>query len=261
MAEQSEQHALTTDMDLRNRFIAEATTEGIVAHEDGLILAVNEALRDIYGYEGDELLGADVYQLILEDEHTRVKELVAQGQDKPYETIGARKDGSTFPLRVAPRIIEIDGHRVRALALRDLTEQKEVEETIRSQSQALMEMSTPAIRIWDGMLLMPLVGAIDTTRSQQIITAMLESIASSDIDVAILDVTGVPFIDTSVARHILQAVEGAKILGANVIVSGFSPEAAQTLAQLGVDFSSLRTCGSLRAAMELAFTSVGLKIG
>ena len=261
MTEQSsqhEQHILATDENVRNRFIAEATTEGVVAHE-GPILAVNDATLEMYGYETDELIGANVFMLVAEEEHERVRNLIAQGQDTPYETICVRKDGSKFPVRVAPQIIEVDGHQVRALSIRDLTEQKEVEDTIRSQSQALMEMSTPAIRIWDGVLLMPLVGAIDTIRSQQIITTMLESIANSDTTVAILDVTGVPFIDTSVARHILQAVEGAKILGAEVIVSGFSPEAAQTLAQLGVDFSSLRTSGSLKAAMQRAFEIVGRK--
>ena len=259
MADQTEsqQQKLVADEVLKNRLLIEAASEGILAHEGGVILAVNRALVEIVRADGeDELIGSNSFNLIAEEEHPRVMEYVTTGYDKPYETIAVRLDGSRFPALLTVRQISLEGHSIRTITVRDLTEQKEVEDTIRAQSQALMEMSTPAIRIWDGMLLMPLVGAIDTARSQQISTTMLEAIANSDTRVAILDVTGVPNIDTSVARYILQAVSGAKILGAEVIVSGFSPEAAQTLAQLGVDFSTLRTSGSLKAAMQRAFEMI-----
>ena len=250
-----QQQELMADEALKNKLLVEAANEGIMFHENGIILATNNALVEMIGT--DELVGSNAFNYLAEEDHQRIKEYVATGYDKPYETTIVRVDGSRFPALLAVRQIALEGHSIRTITVRDLTEQKEVEDTIRAQSQALMEMSTPAIRIWDGMLLMPLVGAIDTARSQQITTTMLETIANSDTRVAILDVTGVPNIDTSVARYILQAVSGAKILGADVIVSGFSPDAAQTLAQLGVDFSSLRTSGSLKAAMQAAFDMLG----
>ncbi len=126
------------------------------------------------------------------------------------------------------------------------------------QSRMILEMSTPVIRLWDGVLLLPLIGTFDEDRAGQMIGALLDALAESGSQVAVLDVTGVPEIDTSVARHIVRAVEAARILGAQVIVTGFSPEAAQTLGQLGVDFTALHTRGSLKAGVAEAFRRIGV---
>ena len=131
-------------------------------------------------------------------------------------------------------------------------------EEIELQHQMIMEMSTPVVRVWDGVLLVPLIGMFDTARSRQMIDSMLESIATEGAGMVVLDVTGVPQIDTSVARHLMEAVGAARILGSQVIITGFSPEAAQTLAQLGVDFSSLQTRGSLKAGIADAFRQLGV---
>ena len=129
---------------------------------------------------------------------------------------------------------------------------------IESQHQMIMEMSTPVVRVWDGILLVPLIGMFDTARSAQMIDSMLNSVSEEGASLVVLDVTGVPQIDTSVARHLMEAVSSARILGAQVIITGFSPEAAQTLAQLGVDFSALQTRGSLKAGIADAFHRLGV---
>ena len=260
MSETAQQHILLTDEGLKFRLMAEATTEGILAHEAGTILAVNRAMCEMVGSTEEELIGANAFNFIAKQDHPKVMEYVKTGYDKPYEATCVRSNGAEFPGLIIGSQMTLDGHTIRTISVRDLTDQKEVEATIREQGRALVELSTPAIRVWRGLLLMPLIGAIDTSRAQQITTALLEAVASDEIEVAILDVTGVPFIDTSVARHLIQAVESAKLLGADVILSGFSPVAAQTLAQLGVDFTSLRTCGSLRAAMALGFETLGQKV-
>ena len=123
-----------------------------------------------------------------------------------------------------------------------------------------MEMSTPVIKVWNKVVMLPIVGAVDTSRAQQMTEKLLESVVQNEAEVALLDVTGVPFIDTSVARNLLKAIDAARMLGADVIVTGFSPEAAQTLAQLGVDFSALRTRGSLQTGLREAFGMVGVKM-
>ena len=141
----------------------------------------------------------------------------------------------------------------------DLVQQANV--AIQEQAVAINELSTPVIRMWDGILLLPMVGAIDTVRSQQMTERLLEAIVEGNAMVAILDVTGVPTIDTSVARHIMSIVDASKILGADVILTGFRPDAAQTLAQLGVDFSALQTAGSLQNGITLSFEKIGMRVG
>ena len=162
---------------------------------------------------------------------------------------------------VAERVGEII-HRGRAELARkeQAAELENAFDAIEQQNRQMMEMSTPVIRAWDGLILLPLIGVIDTARASQMLERMLAAVVESDARVAVLDVTGVPVIDTSVARHLLQTVDSAKILGCEVVLTGIRPDAAQTLAQLGVDFSAMRTRGSLKAGMQEALSLIGMKI-
>ena len=250
---------LKDDAFCRGLFL-EAANEGYVVHEGGTIYAANENYARMFGYDVPELLGANALELIDPDELPKISEYVRSGYEKPFETIGLRRDGSRFPCSITVRNHQVDGHLLRCIAISDITEQKEKEATISEQSRAIMDISTPAIEVWDGILLMPLIGAIDTARASQVATAMLESIAANDISIAILDLTGVPVVDTGIARHLLQTVASARLLGADVIVSGFGPESAQTLAQLGVDLSSLHTAGALKSAVRKAFSLLGQSV-
>ncbi len=161
-------------------------------------------------------------------------------------------------LREERHLLDVIAERVAEYVRRLLM--FEQSELIQEQNQAIMDMSTPVIKLWDEIVLTPLIGAIDTTRTQQMIETLLQNIVEQEALVAVIDVTGVIEIDTSVARNLLKTVDAARMLGAEVIVTGFSPNAAQTLAQLGVDFSQLRTRGSLRAGIEEAFGLVGAQI-
>ena len=140
----------------------------------------------------------------------------------------------------------------------DITEQVQYEQEV---ERLIAEMSTPVVRIADGVLLVPVIGSLDTARSQQMTASVLDAIAREDAKVTILDVTGLPTFDTSVARHILTTVAAARVLGSEMIITGFSPDAAQTLAQLGVDFSALRTRGSLKAGIAEALSMLNGRRG
>lgn len=126
--------------------------------------------------------------------------------------------------------------------------------------ETVRELSTPAIPIYDGILVLPLVGNIDTGRASQIMEAVLTGIAREHASVVIVDVTGVPIIDTGVANHLVQVTQAAQLLGARCMLVGIKPEVAQTLVQLGVDLRSIVTRSDLQAGVAFALEKRGLRI-
>ena len=246
----------------------EGATDGIgFATPENKILYANRSFYSLYGYdfEKKDLEGIDGTSFSPEDDRERMASEVAPDVAREGwrgEARQARKDGSTFEAALSYSPIRNPDGEIIAISViaTDITAERELQEQIRKQSEAIMEMSTPVIKVWNKVLMLPMVGAVDTSRAQQMTEKLLESVVQSEAEVALLDVTGVPVIDTSVARNLLKAVDAARMLGAEVIVTGFSPEAAQTLAQLGVDFSALRTRGSLQAGLREAFAMVGVRM-
>jgi rsbT co-antagonist protein RsbR len=134
------------------------------------------------------------------------------------------------------------------------------EELINQQNQTILELSTPTVKLWDKILLLPLIGVVDTMRAAQVIESLLETIFETESHVAILDVTGVPIIDTQVAQHLMKTITAASMLGAKVIVTGISPDMAQTMVKLDIELGAVRTCSTLRAGVSEGFKLIGKKI-
>lgn len=127
--------------------------------------------------------------------------------------------------------------------------------TVEAQSQTILELSTPVLKVWEGVLVLPLIGTIDTARAQQITDNLLDAIASTQASHVILDITGVPVIDTSVANHIITTVQAAQILGAHVLLTGVGPNNAQTMTRLGLNLTDILECkSSLHAGLQAALT-------
>jgi rsbT co-antagonist protein RsbR len=138
--------------------------------------------------------------------------------------------------------------------------QRKQQSVIDRQQTELMELSTPVISIWDGVLALPLIGTLDSSRTQVVVESLLEKIVEERADIAIIDITGVPTVDTMVAQHLLKAVTAARLMGAECIISGIRPSIAQTMVQLGVDLREVTTKSNLAAAFEVALKFRGLRM-
>jgi len=131
------------------------------------------------------------------------------------------------------------------------------EEVISRQQQEMLDLSTPVVELWQGILAIPLIGTLDSARTQVVMESLLERIVSTGSRLAIIDITGVPTVDTLVAQHLLKTVAAARLMGAECIISGIRPQIAQTIVHLGVDLSAVTTKSSLADAFAVALDRTG----
>jgi anti-anti-sigma factor len=190
---------------------------------------------------------------------------VRNNDPQPYEIEGIRKDGTRFPAHVAGRALPYQGRSVRGTIIRDLRLQRQAEQMLRQtilqeeqlqlQAARLAELSTPLIPLSDEIMVMPLIGSVDTQRAHGVMTSLLEGISRSRAHTAILDITGVPVVDTQVADTLIRAAKAVKLLGTQLILTGIRPEVAQTLVVLGADLRDIITKSTLQSGIAYAMKS------
>jgi rsbT co-antagonist protein RsbR len=134
------------------------------------------------------------------------------------------------------------------------------EEIILRQVDEMAEISTPVIQVWDGILALPIIGTLDSSRTQVIMESLLEKIVATGSGIAILDISGVPAVDSLVAQHLIKTVSATRLMGAECVISGIRPEIAQTIVQLGIDLSGITTKASLANALKFAFQILNLQV-
>jgi len=139
--------------------------------------------------------------------------------------------------------------------------QKGREEIMMRQQQSMLELSTPVVTLWKGILALPLIGTLDSERTQVVMESLLKRIVDTGASIAILDITGVPTVDTLVAQHLLKTVAAARLMGADCIISGIRPQIAQTIVHLGVDLTAVVTKATLADAFAVALARTGLSVG
>jgi rsbT co-antagonist protein RsbR len=135
-------------------------------------------------------------------------------------------------------------------------QQAEIDE----QRRTISELTTPVIEVWDGILAMPIIGSVDTSRAAEMTERLLERIVETDSEVVLLDITGVPVVDTAVARHLLETVAAARLLGAEVLIVGLTTRTALTLVHLGVELTGVMTRTTMAKGLEMAFSRLGLRV-
>jgi rsbT co-antagonist protein RsbR len=138
--------------------------------------------------------------------------------------------------------------------------QRSREEVIARQQQEMLELSTPVVKLWEGILALPMIGTLDSARTQVVMETLLQEIVRTGSEIAIIDITGVPTVDTLVAQHLLKTVAAARLMGADCIISGIRPQIAQTIVHLGVDLTSVVTKATLADAFRLALQRNGRTI-
>ncbi|MGE0135464.1 MAG: STAS domain-containing protein [Dehalococcoidia bacterium] len=143
---------------------------------------------------------------------------------------------------------------------RDAARIADQREQIASQLQTISELETPVIEVWENVLALPIIGTLDTMRAQTMTEKLLQRIVETKSEIVILDITGVPVVDTSVARHLLDTVSAARLLGAEVLVVGLTARTAMTLVHLGLDLSGVATRTTMAKGLELAFGRLGLRV-
>lgn len=129
-----------------------------------------------------------------------------------------------------------------------------------AQRQAVLELSTPVIKVWDGILALPLIGTVDSYRAKQIMEELLKEVAAEQAGIVLIDITGVPVVDTNVADHLIRTIKAAELLGTQCLLVGIGPELAQTIVSLGVDLSRITSCADMRQGLTVGFQKLGLEV-
>lgn len=245
--------------------VIENAPDGIsVANLDGVMTYNNKAINTIAGY-ADSLVGHAFQELYFEEDQALISELTQQLFDEGVGQTMLRwkqQNGSAVPVHVTAFVIydSQGAPQVVASIVRDVSDEQRAEaerahlqaQVIEAQQAALRELSTPLIPLSNNVVLMPLIGSIDTMRAQMVMEALLEGVAAYQAEIALLDITGVQVVDTQVANALIHAAQAVRLLGARVILTGIGAPMAQTLVHLGVNLSDLMTMGSLQMGVAYA---------
>jgi anti-anti-sigma factor len=240
----------------------------IFLDSEGRVLTWNSAAEHLKGWKADEIIGHHFSRFYPAEDVKQGKtemELESAARDGRFEDEGwrVRKDGTRFWANVIVTALRDKDGRLRGFGkvTRDLSERRENEEKIKRQAHEIMEMAAvPIVRVWEGVILVPLIGTLDSQRAQQLMERLLHGITETSSSVALIDITGVPSIDTQTAQHLIETMSAVRLLGAEVILTGVRPSIAQTLVHLGIDLSNVSTRASLASGLRMALSTIHLSV-
>ena len=225
---------------------------------DGTVITANENFLHIFGYSLDEVVGKH-HRIFCDPgdaetpEYARFWQKLGRGEYEADEFRRIDKKGAEVWLQASYNpIFDMEGRPLKVVKFAsDITVE------VQKRSLALLEMSTPVTKIWDGVLFAPIVGIVDSKRSVDIMNKALSSIADTRASTLLLDISGVAVVDTAVANHLIKIAKAAVLMGCKTIISGISPAIAQTIAELGIDLGSIQTTSTIESALRDSITRPG----
>ena len=248
----------------------------IMLDPQGRVASWNEGAQSFKGYQAGEIIGKNFSIFYTPEDIQSGKpelELKVAADQGRFEDDGwrVRKDGSRFWANVVITALrDTDGNlRGFGKVTRDLTErklaegalaQKAANDALARRAQEILDISTPVVQVWEGVILAPVIGSLDSERTQQLMERLLEGIVETRSSVAIMDITGVPAVDTQTGRHLVETMSAVRLLGADVILTGVRPAIAQTLVHLGVDLGGVTTRSSLAAGLRTAMEMLNVHL-
>ncbi len=261
------------------RSLLEASLDPLVTiSPEGKITDVNNATVEVTGIPREKLVGTDFSDYFTEPDKARegYQLVFSKGIVKDYPLTIRRKDGNLTEVLYNATVYRDSSGKVAGVfaAARDITAQKKTEEELaranqtlqaeveerRKAEKAILELSTPVLQLRENLLILPIIGILDSMRARQLTEQLLHSVRDNRAKVAVVDITGVPAVDSKVANHLLQTAEAARLMGAKVILTGLSPEVAQSLVSIGVDLGRLITVGDLQGGIIEADRLLGYKV-
>lgn len=260
---------LSTTLEMLQLLVANIQEYAIVVLDlHGHIATWSAAAERLKGYRADEIIGKHFSVFYTPEDIAAGKcerelELATRDGRSEDESWRVRKDGSRFWANVVITALRDDKGNLKGFGkiTRDLTERKNAEERLKQQSRDILEMATvPVVQVWEGVLLVPLIGMLDSARTQQLMERLLQRLTETSAPVALLDITGVPAIDSQTAQHLIETIKAVRYIGADVVLTGVRPAIAQTLVHLGVDLSNVMTRSSLTAGLRVALGLLNLQV-
>lgn len=228
----------------------------VYLNESGLKL-IGKKLKDVKGLSCSEVFHSEHCST----EKCRMKLAIEKGLSESSRN-SVKANGKTIPIEyfTAP-LKDENGKIIGGLEyIMDITERVRHENRLREQAKTIQEISTPAIKLWEGVVVLPVVGVVDSLRAQQMMEKMLEKIVSTSAKVIILDISGVAAVDTAVANHLIKITKATGLMGCQCIISGVSPAVAQTIVHLGINMEGIHTNSTLSDALAEAFIFIGLEV-
>ncbi len=250
---------------LKSQILDQIPTPVLAVNREFDIIYINHAAEILVNVKSEDVLGKKCHTVYsTKDCNTNeccVKRAMETGEIVSIRNILIFNGNNRTMSSVAVPLKKENGDVIGGLEfVVDITEQVKYENQLIEQSQTIRQMSTPTIKLWDGVLVLPIVGVIDSMRAQFIMESMLNKIAETYSKVIILDIQGVAAVDTAVANHIIKITKATKLMGCECILSGISPAVAQTIINLGINMNNIITKTTLKDALSEAFNSLNLEV-
>jgi PAS domain S-box-containing protein len=239
----------------------------IMLDPKGQLVSWSPAAERLKGYTAEEIIGKHISVFCTAEDKASGKterELETATREGRFEDEGwrVRKDGTKFWANVVVTALRDVNGTLRGFGnvTRDLSQRRESEERIKRQAKEILEMATVIVQVWDGIILVPLIGMLDSDRTQQLMERLLQRLTETNSPVALIDITGVPTIDTQTAQHLIETIKAVRYIGSEVVLTGVRPAIAQTLVHLGIDLSGATTRSSLTAGLRVAFEIINIHV-